>query len=277
MYDNRHFGVYHKAARVGMVLLATGAALHGLNREAAATPATLGFYPATDIYGKGSFHLDVDTYGVALKTDSVVSTGLTYGIGPERNGLLGRSEIGFDYLLSLGGSTPSTDTFKRLLFNAKTQLYNNDAAGTRIVGGVWGLGNKEIFAPNVGYLLGSKTFKWGRIHLGVAHSFADEEIIAVGADADKTSLHLAYDRYITPKLQFAVDFYSGKNAYAGVQPTLYYYVNDKASFGLGLMHFNAESVAPARNQIYLAFDYNFGGGSTPAATPAATLTPAPVP
>src|SRR5687767_8671782 len=147
---------------MGMTALVTGAVLHGASREASATPATLGFYPATDIYGKGNFHLDVDTYGKGLKTDSVVSTGLTYGIGPERDGLLGRSEIGFDYILSLGGSTPSVSTYKRLLFNAKTQLYNNDATGTRIVGGVWGLGNQDIFAPNVGYATGSKAFKWGR-------------------------------------------------------------------------------------------------------------------
>jgi len=255
------------------MFLATGAVLHGASREAAATPATLGFYPATDIYGKGSFHLDVDTYGRGLKTDSVVSTGVTYGIGPERDGFLGRSEIGFDYLLSLGGSTPSASTSKRLSFNLKTQLYNNDDSGTRIVAGGWGLGSKEIFAPDIGYLLGSKAFKWGRVHLGVAHSFADDEVIAVGDDADKTSLQLGFDRYITPKIQFAVDYYSGKNAYAGVQPTIYYYVNDKASFGLGLMRFNAESVAPSRNQIYACFDYNFGGSSSPAA--AATPAPAP--
>jgi hypothetical protein len=164
-----------------------------------------------------------------------------------------------------------------LLFNAKTQLYNNDDAGTRIVTGVYGLGNKEVFAPDIGYLLGSKTFKWGRVHLGVEHSFADKETIAVGDDADKTSLHLAYDRYITPKIQFAMDFCSGKNAYAGVQPTLYYYVNDKASFGLGLMHFNAKSVAPSRNQIYACFDYNFGGSSAPAAEATVAATPVPAP
>jgi hypothetical protein len=250
----------------------------GLSTRANATPATLGFYPATDIYGPGTFHLDVDTYGKGVNADAIVSSGLTYGIG-DKDGAFGRSEVGLDYVLSLAGAAPSTlgiKAGKRLLFNAKTQLFNNSESGTRVVAGVWGVGNKAIFAPNVGYITGSKTFEFGRVHLGLAHSFAKKATVATPAgNADRTNLQLGFDRYITPKLQFAADFYSGKSGYSGFQPTLYYYINDKADFGLGYMRFNDQTVTPKRNQIYACFDYNFGGGgSTPApeTAPAAPAT-----
>jgi hypothetical protein len=249
--------------------LAVAASVFGGIKTAEATPATLGFYPATDIYGKGNFHLDVDTYGRATKMDGVTSFGLTYGIGPERDGLFGRSEIGADYINTIGGSTPTDaggDTLsgsRRLLFNAKTQLYNNDDSGVRVVGGFWGVGSDSIAAPNVGYLLASKSFSWGRVHAGVAHAF-DKANITAGNDDDTTYLQLGYDRMLTKKVQFAMDAYSGKSFVSGIQPTLYYYVNDKASFGLGVMHFWSKNVQP-RNQVYLCFDYNFGGGSSDAA------------
>lgn len=244
--------------------------LGGSLKPVLATPATLGFYPASDIYSKGTYHLDVDSYGRNTKMDAVTSVGLTGGLG-DKDGILGRSEIGVDYLMSAGGGTPvdpdtgnSLSGSKRFLLNAKTQLYNNDEKGVRLVAGVWGVGSKKIYAPNVAYVLGSKSFEWGRVHVGVAHSLARKETIATPAgNDDRTFLHLAYDRPITKKLSFAVDWYSGKSAISGVQPSLYYAVNDKASFGVGLMRFNDKSVAPSRNQLYLCFDYNFGksGGS----------------
>ncbi len=252
--------------------------LGGALKPAQATPATLGFYPASDIYGKGTFHLDVDSYGRNTKMDAVTSVGLTGGLG-DKDGLFGRTEIGADYLMSAGGGTPvdpdtgnSLGGSKRFLLNAKTQLYNNDEKGLRVVAGVWGVGNKKIYAPNVAYVLGAKSLDWGRVHVGVAHSLARKETIATPAgNDDRTFLHLAYDRPITKKLSFAVDWYSGKSAISGVQPSLYYAVNDKASFGVGLMRFNDKSVAPTRNQLYLCFDYNFGKSGS--AEPAAPGTP----
>jgi hypothetical protein len=270
----------HLLGSIAAAALAAGV-LGTTVKPASATPATLGFYPATDIYPKGNFHLDVDTYGRATKMDGVTSYGLTYGIGPERNGILGRSEVGVDYINTLGGSVPTNSDGntlsgrKRLLYNAKTQLYNNDKSGVRLVAGFWNVGSDDIFAPNIGYLLGSKAFKWGRVHVGVAHAFDKSNVTVTEDDDDTTYLQLGYDRMLTKKVQFAVDYYSGKSFVSGVQPTLYYYVNDKASFGLGLMHFSSKHVAP-RNQVYLCFDYNFGGGGSsepaPPATPAATPT-----
>ncbi len=239
----------------GAAMAALGAGLALSSGSAMATPATLGFYPATDIYGDKTFHLDVDTYGVALKTNGADSAGLTYGIGA-KEGVLGRNEIGVDYITNAGALSAAD----RLLLNAKTQLYNNDASKTRVVAGVWGVGKKVIAAPNYIYLLGSKTFDWGRVHVGVARALASSTTIAApSGQGDRTSLHLAYDKALTSKISFAADWYSGKNAYAGVQPTLYYAVNDKASFGIGWMRFNDSSVFPGRNQTYMCFDYNFGG------------------
>jgi len=129
-----------------------------------------------------------------------------------------------------------------------------------------GTGSKDFAAPNVGYVSASKSFGFGRVHLGVANNFAGKvggaRVTNIGNDDAKTHLTAGYDRYITPKLQFAVDYYTGKNAYAGVQPTLYYYINDKANFGLGLFRLNSSN-AGVRNQVYACFDYNFGGKTRP--------------
>jgi hypothetical protein len=255
--------VKHRMRRI----LGAGVAVAALSilsgsRPAMATPSTLGFYPSTDTYADKSFHLDVDTYGEGLKTNGTNSVGLTYGLGG-KDGAFGRSEIGLDYITNAG----SLSVGKRLLFNGKTQLYNNDDSKTRVVAGVWGVGSKDVASPDYLYLLGSKAFDWGRIHLGVAQALAKKGVIASPAQAfagqggDRTSLHLGYDRAITSKLSFAIDYYSGKNLYAGVQPTLYYAVNDKASFGIGYLRLNDGSVGPSRNQVYAAFDYNFGGPS----------------
>src|SRR5688572_28018992 len=188
----------HKLA-LGIAGIALAAGVLGV-KPASATPATLGFYPATDIYGKGTFHLDVDSYGRATKMDALTSVGLTVGTGPDRDGIFGRSEIGVDYIMSLGGSTPTdADTgktlsgSKRFLLNAKTQLYNNDDQGTRVVAGFWGVGTDDIFAPNVGYVTGSKTFSWGRVHVGVAHAFDKKNITTLDGNDDTTYLHLGYD------------------------------------------------------------------------------------
>lgn len=217
-------------------------------KPASATPSTLGFYPSTDIYGKGNFHYDADAYTkTSLKDSTSISSGLTYGFGPDKDGAFGRTEAGFDYnFTSLG----DVDFGKRIFGNVKTQLFNNDASATRVVAGAWGIGDDD-FNPNYIYLLGSKGFEFGRIHLGVAHALSDK-VVTKG----ETSLQLGYDKYITPKLQFAVDYYSGKGPASGVQPTLYYYINDKADFGLGYFRLN-DSSAAVRNQLYLCFDYNF--------------------
>ena len=224
-------------------------------KPAAATPATLGFYPATDIYGPGIFHFDVDRYSInEFQSGGTADTyGLTYGFG-DKGGVAGRSEIGFDYLSNADGLSG----YKALYFNAKTQLYDNPDSGVRAVGGLWLAGNTDNpLVSNTAYLLASKAFKFGRIHVGVAHAFDDKNI--GGKDADTTFLQLGYDRAITSKILFVADYYSGRSLISGVQPTVYYSVNDKASFGLGYFFNNEPKGFGGNDQLYLCFDYNFGG------------------
>lgn len=245
------------AAKVMATAVVAGAGLCGTGHNANATPSTLGFYPSTDIYAKSNWHLDVDTYGQAFRTNSSVSDGISVGIGPDTSKALGRTEIGLDYLIN-SGVTPSG---KRLLFNAKTQLFDDDKKGTRFVVGTWGVGAKQIGAPDVVYALASKTFTFGRIHLGLAEALASKATVADGnGTGDRTNVALGYDRAINPKWSVAVDWYSGKNTYSGAQPTIYYNVNPQADFGLGLFHLNSSAVG-ARNQVYACFDYNFGKGA----------------
>lgn len=161
--------------------------------------------------------------------------------------------------------------------NAKTQLYNNSENGTRVVAGVWGLGDKAIASPNYGYVLGSKSFDFGRVHLGIARAFANRaSIVTPAGNADKTSLQLGFDRVFGGgKWQFTADYYTGKGAYNAFSPGLIYYLNEKSDFQIGLIRFNDSSVLPSRNQIYIGFDYNFGKGAPAAPAPAPVPETAP--
>ena len=117
----------------------------------------------------------------------------------------------------------------------------------------------------------------------MAHAFSDrnlngdvfgflddgETVGVVGrTDADRTFLQLGYDRAITDKILFVADYYSGRSPISGIQPTLYYSVNDKASFGIGYFFNNAARGADNADQLYLCFDYNFGGPAAAAGEPA---------
>lgn len=237
-------------------------------KPAAATPSTLGFYPSTDIYGDKVFHFDVDRYSVNefQSGGSTDSYGLTYGIG-DKAGPVGRSEIGLDYY---SNSATSLSGGRSLYYNAKTQLFDNSKSGVRAVGGLWLAGDsKNPLVSNTGYLLASKAFSFGRIHVGVAHAFTKKNIQSATGSGSTTFLQLGYDRAITPKILFVADYYSGRSLISGVQPTFYYSVNDKASFGLGYF-FNSEPKGFSGNndQLYLSFDYNFGGPKAASGDPA---------
>lgn len=213
-----------------------------------ATPSLLGFYPSSDIYGDGITHLNVTTYGAAFKTNIANSVGLSYGLG-DRDKPLGRAEFGFDYLTN--GSNLGLSTQQSVFGNVKTQLYNSNGSGTRLVAGGWLLGDSKT-NPNIVYLLGAKAFNFGRVHVGYARA------LTRGVYKQTNYLQLGYDRAITKRILFAADFYSGGSAISGVQPSLYYAVNDKASFGIGIFRANSSASRP-RFQTYIGFDYNFGG------------------
>lgn len=272
--NNTHGSMNRRKSAVltGAALAMVGMGLQATTEKAGASPSGLTFVPSTDIYTKSNFHFDADTVGQGTRMNGFMSYGLSAGIGPERDGAFGRTEVGLDYFGSiLGASTGGISTHKRFWLNAKTQLYNNSENGTRVVAGFWGLGDKAIASPNYGYLLGSKSFDFGRVHLGVARSFANRtSIVTPAGNADKTSLQLGFDRVFGGgKWQFTADYYTGKGGYNAFSPGLIYYMNEKSDFQIGLIRFNDKSVLPSRNQIYIGFDYNFGKG--------APATPAPAP
>jgi len=271
-YAGRFGKVARKAALFGAAALAVAGTLVG-SKPAHATASGLTFYPSTDVYGKGTFHFDADNFfDKDLGNGALSSVGLEYGIGPDTDGAFGRSEIGFDVLTnqSFGG----LNVGDRFTFNAKTQLYNNDSSQTRHVAGVWGLGGKKLNSPNVIYLNASKNFEFGRIHLGVANSLASKGTIGT---SNRTFITAGYDKVFSGnKLQFTVDYYSGKSTISAIAPGLIYYLNDKSDFQLGYVHFNNNDY---RSNIYLGFDYNFGPGtdrvnSDAPATETSTAAPA---
>lgn len=232
-------------------------------KPAHATGSGLSFYPSTDIYPKGNFHFDADYFSsTSGKTANFDTYGLEYGLGPETDKIFGRTEFGLDYVASPGGF----NHFTRLLFNAKTQLYSNPAAGMRATLGVYGVGDKDIAAANWVNLLGSKSFSFGRITVGGAYA-ARKSVLG---GAPRTVLQLGYDKAINDKLIFAADYQSGKGQF--ISPGLIYLLNDKA--GIELSYVRGGSLITPRNQIYFGFDYNFGKVYAPPTTPEAPAGPA---
>ena len=233
-------------------------------RLAQATPSGLGAFPSTDIYAKNTLHYDADTYqSTSLDQNVLTTSGLVYGFGPEKDGVAGRTEAGFDFNF---GAPGKVSFGKRIFGNLKTQLYNNDKSQIRVVAGGWLLGDSKA-NPNYLYLLGAKNFaKIGRFHVGYAYAasknlFQSNNTPAVNGTVStrtvgRSSLQLGYDKFIVPKLQFCIDYYSGKGPFSGTQPSLYYYVNETTDFGLGYFRANNRDISP-RNQIYLCFDHNF--------------------
>jgi hypothetical protein len=262
-----------KTVALGAVMAAVAVGLGTMSQPAQATPSGLTYYPSTDVYGRGNFHFDSDTF---LNQDDTsagafgTSIGLSVGTGPDRDGLFGRSEVGIDYLTS--GNDISVG--KRFQANAKTQLFNSDEAQIRVVAGIWGLGSREAYSPNIAYVLASKNFpRIGRFHAGVARSFQKERIVG----DDRTNLQLGYDRvFANGKLQFTLDYMTGDTTYGALAPGLIYYINDKAGVQVGYVRPNEKRIF-GNDLIYLAFDYNFGGGRTEGAPapPPETSTQAP--
>lgn len=267
-YAGRIGKVARKAVVLGAAVLTVAGALVGSNK-ASATASGLTFYPSTDVYSKGNFHFDSDTFFDQNPSKGSVfsSIGLEYGTGPDKDGAFGRSELGFDIATNYGSGV---NFGERLQFNAKTQIYNSDSSQTRVVAGVWGLGSKKLSSPNVIYLTGAKTFEFGRVHLGVAHSLAKSAaLVTPRGNDDKTYLTVGYDKVFgNGKFQFTTDYYSGKSNISALAPAVIYYMNDKSDFQLGYIKYNDSSL---RDTVYLGFDYNFGG-STP---PTAEAPPAP--
>jgi hypothetical protein len=234
-------------------------------------------YPQTNILAKKAFHVDWDTVGVRAGTNVFSAIGITYGLGSglrgrngdgsDKNGILGRSEIGIDYLLTAG---PNVATFvptnERFYLNFKTQLYQDDSTKTRVVAGVYNLGANSLATARELYLLVSEDRPWGKIQVGVTHAFGKEEGLKTPAgNADRTYFQLSYNRHIWQRLFGAFAGYSGKSTQSRQSVALAYYVDNsyKGSFAIGYLFYNDKSVRPSRNQVYFGFDYGFGGPAKP--------------
>ena len=253
-----------KAMASGTALVAAGIGMSLTSHEAKAIPTTLTYYPSTDFVSEGDVHLNLSTYGTGIKMNALDTTGLTYGWGPDTSKAFGRTEFGFDYAIANYGAATVE---KRFTLNAKTQLFNDDAKGERVVVGIWGLGQEgnlatgdSVFPPDYLYLLGSKAFSFGRIHVGVAQALAKKAVISTPGEINppRTSLQLGYDKALgSGKWVFATDYYTGKTAYGVVAPSLLYNINDRSDVQVGYIRYNDATVAPTRAQTYISFDYFF--------------------
>ncbi len=241
--------------------LALAACMGLLPHTAQATPSGLSNYPSTDFNPNGGFHFSSDNFSsTSGRVSTGSSEGLEYGVGNNSDKPLGRNELGFDYVL---GGGINANHAERLLFNIKTQLFSNAAASTRLVAGVYGVGSKKIAAGDWLYLVGSKGFKFGRIHVGAAHSFASREVMPT----NRTVLQLGFDKTLSPKVTFVMDYQSGKTQF--IAPGLIFTINDKSDVQFSYLH--GGTLVDPRNQLYLRFDYNFGKVAPPPPNaPAAT-------
>jgi hypothetical protein len=258
---------YRRTSR-GKAILSTGAALFALTAllvtagKADADNDSLVGYPSTAIYANHEFHWSFDSLGRALKANAIILSGLDYGFGPDKKGLLGRTEFGFDYILSAGGREPDVDIPKRLIWNFKTQLYDSNARGVRAVVGVYAYGSGDVGAPDIGYLMASKAYKWGKVQVGIAHAFGKKLFLTTpSGNADRTYFQLAFQRRIVGRLFGAFNFYTGNSTQSRFAPGMTYFFDKayKSDIAVGVLHFNDSSVQPARNLIYLGFGYSFGG------------------
>ena len=237
----------------------------GTVQTAHATDSGLGFYPTADIYPSGNYHFDADSFGSGLKTDVANSVGLEYGFGGDRDGLFGRNEVGFDYLVSGFANDRASD---RVALNFKTQLYNNTAKTERISLGFGGLGSSQTFTSTNIRLLGYKGFSFGRIHAGV---FKDIKRRSGGSDTG--GIQLGFDRSVGKSLIVGGDYRSGPSGF--LAPCVIYNINDKAGIEVCVGFANNSNVSP-RTQTYLAFDYNFDfkkGDVSPVNPPNLDTTP----
>jgi len=230
-------------------------------------------YPQTNILAKNAFHVDWDTVGVNAKTNVFSAIGVTYGLGSgllgrssdgsDKNGVLGRAEVGVDYLLTAGPTVPTfVPTNERFYFNFKMQLYNDDKTQTRVVVGGYNLGANSLATARELYVLASEQRSWGKIQIGVQHAFGHEEGLKTPAgNADRTYVQLSYNRHVWQRLFAAYAGVTGQSTQSRQSVAASYYLDNtyQGSFAIGYLVYNDRSIRPQRNQVYFGFDYDWGG------------------
>ena len=257
---------------IARVIAATALLLSVAGRAGADGNSLIG-YPQANIIGENAFHLDVDTVGQKASTNAFTGLGITWGLGSgllgrsgdkgDKDGILGRSEVGVDYVLSAGPFVPTiVESRDRFFFNFKTQLYNDDASQTRVVVGGYNLGAASLATPRELYILAARTHKWGKLQIGLTHAFGPEQgLITPAGNADRTYLQASFNRKLVGRLYGAYAGYTGLSTQSRSSVAVAYYLDStyKGSFALGLLRYNDHTVQPGQYQVYFGFDYDWGG------------------
>ena len=234
------------------------------------------------------WHLEDIYMGTGVQTNGHTAVGLTYGLGPDKSTPFGRTEVGFDYVLSAGPysgvsipagtspegnngglpglfSGPTLTPAQRTFFGAKTQLWEDPKSQTRVTMGGYLWGPHESNASDLGFLaISRQTKKYGYFHFGIVHSFAGVEAIKTRAGhSDHTFGQLDYAYMLKPRLVGGFNMYTGRSTASAIFPAIIYFITDdyNSSVTLGDFHFWDKSVRPTADQTYVQFDYYFNGPS----------------
>jgi hypothetical protein len=195
------------------------------------TPSTLIWIPSTDIQA-GTPHLGIDALSAAGSAeDPATDFGLTFGNG--------RYEWGVDYLEGIDDP---------IYLNAKALLKGETQASPRLVAGVYSFGTDDATAYDIFYLLGSKSFGFGRLTAG--YGIGRKEALG----EDNAMLLLGYDKMLSDKWGFAMDYQGGKSSFGAFSAGATYAINPSTSVIVGYTWFNDDAFADC---LTTQFDMNF--------------------
>ncbi|MCX5782404.1 MAG: hypothetical protein NT145_06850 [Elusimicrobia bacterium] len=211
------------------------------------TPSTQIWNPSTDIQAKGTFHLGIDNYYSVTSNDtkayaSPTYVGLTYGA-------FKNLEIGFDV------AEPSADP---LFFNLKYGIHEAEKIPALAVGGFNFGGKKDVSDMNILYAITAKTFKpVGRFSLGY-YSGNGKLLLDEKGEKANTGVIVSFDRYLSEKVWFAIDYASGKSVYGSLSTGVSYSFAPNTSIIFGyVMYNNTNPIINRNNQFTTQLDINF--------------------
>ena len=218
-----------RATMLALIVLCIGA----LTGAVMATPSTLVWIPSTDIQAPDSMHFGVDYYAPTDDDlDATTVTGLTIGSG--------KFEFGIDHLSIDGGYEDP------IRLNAKALLMDENGSAPRVVLGVYDLGGDA--ASNQVYLLGSKTFDFGRLTLG--YSIGKKSALEV----DENMILAGIDKQLSEKWWGAIDYQSGDSAFGALSAGVAYAFNGSTSLLVGYDWYNCADI---EDTMTVQLDINF--------------------
>lgn len=198
---------------------------------ACATPSTLIWIPSTDVQ-TDSIHLGIDALSSAGDADDPATDfGLTFGNG--------KYEWGVDYFEGIDDP---------IYLNAKALLKDETPTSPRLVAGVYSYGTDDATAYDIFYLLGSKSFGFGRLTAG--YGIGRKEALG----DDNAMVLLGYDKMLSDEWGFAMDYQSGKSPFGAFSAGVTYVINPKTSVIIGYTWFNDDAFADC---LTTQFDMNF--------------------